>query len=95
MPNPRKPVPGRHLSIIIEEADATQMDLHLWSVAEQRIPYAARQKFLTKLLRDFFGGAALDLAPYLPGLPHGTQVRGSPEAILALQLHLEEAFLRA
>ena len=39
---------------MLAEEDAARLELHLYSEAEQRIPYAARQKFFTQLLREFF-----------------------------------------
>ena len=54
MPRPKNAIPSRNLHLMLAEEDATRLDLHLWSEAEGRIPHAARQKFFTQLLREFF-----------------------------------------
>lgn len=86
MPNPRKAIPSRILNVALERDDAAKMDLHLWSEAEQRVPYAARQKFLSGLIREYFGRKAVDLALYFPALAPGSHVYGSPD----LMDHLEK-----
>jgi len=78
---------------MLAEADAARLELHLYSEAEQRIPHAARQKFFTERMREFFGRKGLDLAPYFNGLPPGSIVYGSPALILRLQMSLEDAIL--
>ena len=93
MPNPRKPIPSYHLSIAVPQEVAAQLKLHLYSEAEQRVPYAAQQRFIVQRMREFFEHRSLDLAPYLQGVPPGSAVRGPKEVVDALQLKLEEAFL--
>lgn len=94
MPRPKNAIPSRNLHLMLAEEDATRLDLHLWSAAEQRIPHAARQRFFTARLREYFGRAHLDLAPYFPGLPSGSIVYGPPAVIsqLAVALYAQEAF---
>ena len=70
-----------------EEFD--RLDLHLWSDAEQRIPHAAKAKWVTDRVREFFANERLDLAVYFPELPPGSIVAGSPQVILALKQALE------
>jgi len=78
---------------MLAEADAARLELHLYSEAEQRIPHAARQKFFTERMREFFGRKGLDLAPYFNGLPPGSIVYGSPALIEKLMLALEDTQL--
>ena len=61
---------------MLAEEDAGRLELHLYSEAEQRIPHAARQRFFTERLREFFTWHRLDLALYVPSLPPGSIVQG-------------------
>ena len=81
MPRPRNAIPSRNLHLMLPEEDATRLELHLWSEAEQRIPHAARQKFFTERMREFFGWQRLDLHAYIPGLAPGSIVQGPPALI--------------
>lgn len=81
--------PTRQFHIMLPEEEASRLELHLWSEAEQRIPYAARQKFIVERIREFFGRQSLDLAAYFPNLPAGTFVLYGPEpSILVLKERL-------
>ena len=93
MARPRNAIPSRELSIMLDEQIATRLELHLWSEAEQRLPYAARQKFITARLREYFERKSLDLAPYFHDLPTGSQIHGSPAVVGRLQLALEDLVL--
>jgi hypothetical protein len=66
---------------VLAENDAARLELHLWSEAEQRIPHAARQKFFTQRLREFFEWEKMDLHAYIPGLAPGSIVQGPPALI--------------
>lgn len=66
---------------MLAEEDAARLDLHLWSPAEQRIPHAARQKFFTQRLKEFFTWQKLDLHAHIPGLAPGSVIQGPPALI--------------
>lgn len=93
MPRPRNAVPSRDLHLMLAEADAARLELYLYSEAEQRIPHAARQRFFTERMREFFGRKSLDLAPYFSELPPGSVVYGSPALIDRLKLDLGDTQL--
>jgi hypothetical protein len=61
---------------MLAENDAARLELHLFSEAEQRLPHAARQKFFTQRLREYFEWHKLDLALYDSSLPSGSVVQG-------------------
>ena len=86
---PRNAVAGRDLHLVLAEAEASRVDLHLWSEAEQRIPNAARQRFFTSLIREFFSREGLDLAPYFNELPTGSLIWGPPSLVAKLREALE------
>lgn len=88
MPRPRNAIPSRNLHLMLAEEDAGRLELHLYSEAEQRIPHAARQKFFTQRLKEFFTWQRLDLALYIPSLPPGSIVQGPTPLIEALQRRL-------
>ena len=81
MPRPRNAVPSRDLHLMLAEEDAARLELFLYSSAEQRIPHAARQRFFTERMREFFTRVSLDLALYDPSFPPGSFVYG-PEALV-------------
>lgn len=66
---------------MLAEADATRLELYLYSEAEQRIPHAARQKFFTERMKEFFGRGHVDLSVYFPALAPGSLVYG-PQALV-------------
>jgi len=79
---------------MLAEEDATKLDLHLWSAAEQRIPHAARQRFFTQRLKEYFNQRALDLAPYLSDLPPGSFIYGPPAVVDRIEAHLMRELAR-
>ena len=89
MPKPRNAVPGRDVHIVLAEEDASRLELHLWSEAEQRIPFAARQRFFTERLREFFGRGSIDLGLYLRDVQVGSYVYGPAPTIERLREELE------
>lgn len=91
MPKPRNAVPGRDVHVVLAEEDAARLELHLWSAAEQRIPYAARQRFFTERLKEFFSRQSIDLAAYFPNLPSGMFIvygADSTMTVLKERLHV-------
>ena len=89
MPNPRNAQRSRDLHILLPPDLAARMELHLYSEAEQRIPYAEKQRFISQLMREFFGRASLDLGTYFHELPPGSTVHGIPPVVEALKEALE------
>ena len=89
MPRPRNAVPSRNLHLMLAEEDAARLELHLFSPAEQRIPHAARQKFFSERLREFFGWQRLDLHAHIPGLAPGSVIQGPPALIEFLKRRLD------
>jgi hypothetical protein len=66
------------------------LELYLYSEAEQRIPFAAYQRFLVDRIREFFSRGTLDIAPYFTDIPPGSYIHGSPPVIEMLKKALEE-----
>jgi len=66
---------------MLAEEDLARLDLYLYNAAEQRIPHAARQRFFTERMREFFTRESLDLHAYVPGLAPGSLVYGPPALI--------------
>lgn len=86
-------IPTRQFHIQLPEEEASRLELHLWSEAEQRIPYASRQRFIVERIREYFGRKGLDLGVYFQDLPPGSTVYGPPEYVERLQLALEDMIL--
>lgn len=83
--------PTRQFHIQLPEEEASRLELHLWSEAEQRIPYASRQRFIVERIREYFGRAGLDLAAYFQDLPPGSMIYGDPSIINQLKAELERS----
>ena len=81
MARPRNVVPTIAIEVTLPAELKTRLDFHLWSDFEQRIPFAAYQKFISTRIREFFATRELDLAPFV-GKPPGTYIiRGEPHVI--------------
>ena len=81
-------IPMSRLEIRLPLPLRTQMDLHLFSSVEGKVPFAAHQGFISSLIRGYFEDKELDLAPWL-GTPAGTAiVRGNPFVIEKLKARL-------
>lgn len=91
MPRPRNAVPSRNLHVALPGDLGARLDLHLFSTAEQRIPFAAHQKFILARVAEFFHRSTLHLGPYLPESQAlaDASVTGDPATILALKKFLE------
>lgn len=89
MPRPRNASPSRKLHVALPGDVWPKLDLFLHSEVEQRIPFAAYQKFLVERVREFFNRASLDLALYFPEMPPGTIVYGPRAVIELLKTELE------
>lgn len=90
MPRPRLIMPTVQINMRIAQDLIAKMNLELFSELEQRVPFAAQQKFLTTLLQQHFEEDVLDLAPWL-GTPSGVfRIRGNPEVLSALSTHLSK-----
>ena len=71
------------LTTTLPEDIRAQLDIHLFSDLEGRVPKGAYQQFFIERIREFFGSRTLNLADYCPiGRP--VIVRGTPEAIALL-----------
>lgn len=90
MPRPKNAVPAKKLHIALPGDIGAKLDLHLYSEVEQRIPFAAHQRFVVERVREFFDSDALDLAPYFPEFAAGSVVRGPRAVIEMLKKALEE-----
>lgn len=84
------PIPSIQLNVALPIDVHTRLSAHLYSELEQRVPHGAYQKFLVELIRERFDGSALDLAPFIDGLPADVfRVSGTVEAIECLRMQLE------
>lgn len=81
-PNIHRPV---KLTTTIPEDIRGQLDLHLWSDVEGRIPQGAYQTFLCDRIREFFSHKRLDTG-------HGV-IQGPAPAIAFVQHLVEEKYL--
>lgn len=89
---PRQPniVPAVQIELQIPLDLRTQLDLHLYSELEGRVPYGQYTRFFVELLREYFLNERVDLAPYLVGAAPGTTIiSGAPAAMEALKRMLE------
>lgn len=82
-------IPSVMLNVALPLDVHTQMNLHLYSDLEGRVPQGAYQRFLVELIRERLTGKVLDLTPYIPeAMPGVFQVSGNVESILALKYRL-------
>ena len=89
MPRPRNAVKTKDLHVMLPAPEFDRLDLHLWSDAEQRVPYAAKAKWVTERVREYFTNERLDLGLFFPDFPPGSIVVGGPETIRRLRQALE------
>lgn len=89
MPRPRNAIRTKDFHVMLPAEEFDRLDFYLWSDAEQRIPHAAKAKWVTERIREFFGSERLDLGLYFPEMPPGSIVAGSPSTIRALRAALE------
>lgn len=90
MPRPRNASPARKLHVAIPGDIWPRLDLHLFSEAEQRIPFAAHQRFLVDRIREFFNRGSISLAAFFPDAPPDLTVYGDRAAIEFLANALKE-----
>tara|TARA_R110000868_G_scaffold51197_2_gene162658 strand:+ start:703 stop:984 length:282 start_codon:yes stop_codon:yes gene_type:complete len=90
MARPPNLIPSQYLNVALPEPLFARLSLHLYSELEGRVPLGSYSRFLQSLLRDYFDGRRLDLAPYLGSAPNALTISGTPEAIAAIQAHLEK-----
>jgi len=88
MAAPKKIIPSRSLHLHLPEDLQAQVDLRLFSEAENRIPKGAYQKFFSDLLREHFTARPLDLAPFIPSLQPGTHIVQAPSHVILRLLDL-------
>ena len=92
MPRGRKPNVERtdEVHLRLRSSISTRLDLLLFSEAEQRIPYGARNRFFEEQIVQALDHRPLDLSPYT-GCPPGVHiVRGAPETVELLRQLLEQ-----
>lgn len=90
MRNPINMDPGYKITTMIPMSVKAKLDLYNYSLLEQGIPAGAISRFVKERIIEFFESEALDLAPYIPGVPSGTlSIRGTKAAIEALKHVLE------
>jgi hypothetical protein len=78
-------VPSVKLTTALPLDVITQLNAHLYSELEGRVPFGSHQRFFTEQIRAFFSDKHLDLAPYLGTSPGAIVVSGTPEAIELLK----------
>lgn len=85
-------IPSAQLHLCLPINIMTQLQLHLFSELEGRIPKGGYAEFFTARIVEFFEQKELDLAPYAGSLQiaPGTIVRGSPHTISLLKDILEK-----
>ncbi len=84
MPAQRKLIPTVYLNVGIPGDQMAQLNLHLFSELEGRVPKGSYQTFFTERLREFFSWKRVDLAPYAATPPGAFIVAGSPDSIAVL-----------
>lgn len=91
MPRGRRPLIERTIAtnLHLPETLRTRLDLELFSEVEGRVPHGAYQRFFSERLVEYFSSKRLDLAPYLGTEPGSAVIRGTPEVLDHLKLHLE------
>ena len=90
MGRPKLINPTRALNTHLEERLMIQVDLLLWSEAENRVPKNSYQRFFNERIREFFGTRALDLSPYTGAAPGLQIIRAEPEVLEILRGLLEK-----
>ena len=78
----------RNLHILLPEDLVEEMEARLQEGG--RIPFAAKQSLIARLLREEFSGKTLDLSHYFCELPPGSVVRGAKPIMDTLKDALEE-----
>lgn len=84
-------IPSQPLNVALPLPLYVQINAHLFSELEGRVPYGAPSTFIINLVRGHFTNQHLDLAPFVGSAAGAYVISGSPEAIKALQLHLSKA----
>lgn len=91
MPRRPNPIPSKMLNLAVPMDLHAKVTAHLYSELEQRVPLGAYQGLICALLREYFAGAALDLAPYVGSAPGALLVRGTKESVEALTHFLQRS----
>jgi hypothetical protein len=92
MPAPKALVPTEHLHVKLEAPIRAQMDLHLYSPLEERVPKGAHKAFLEGLIRAFFHSRTLPLEAH--GFPPGYYIQGPAEMVEALERRLSKGAIK-
>lgn len=82
-------IPSQPLNVALSLPLYTQLNAHLYSELEGRVPYGAPSRFVQELIRDYFNTRHLDLADLINTMPGECVISGTAEAISALRNALE------
>jgi len=85
------PIPSQPLNVALPLPLYTKLGAHLYSELEMRVPHGAYSRFMIDLLQLHFAQRELDLAPFVNAPPGAFVIKGSPEAINALTVKLEQS----
>lgn len=83
MPAPLKHDRPTLLHLALPLSLRAQLDIHLYSELEGRVPKGAYQAFISERIREFFSEERVELAP-------GLWVRGSKEALEQMKKEIAE-----
>lgn len=81
----KKLIPSVNLTTSLPLDVMTQLNAHLYSKLEGRVPFGGHQRFFVERIREFFSSDHLDLAAYAKTSPGAITVSGTPEAIQILK----------
>lgn len=82
-------IPSQPLNVALSLPLYTQLNAHLYSELEGRVPYGAPSRFVQELIRDYFNTRHLDLSDLLGKMPGECTVSGTAEALAALRETLQ------
>lgn len=78
-------IPSQPLNVALSLPLYTQLNAHLYSELEGRVPYGAPSRFVQELIRDYFNTRHLDLGLLIGKMPGECVVSGTAEAVSALR----------
>ena len=90
MPRPKLINPTEVLNVRVDAGLKARLDALLFSELEERVPFAAYQKFFNRVLTQALLFQRLDLAPFLETDPGAAIVSGDAAVIARLKAHLEQ-----
>lgn len=81
MPAPKSLYPSRPVTVFLDDALLTRIELHLYSEVERRIPKGAYKSFFDARMAEWLGQGQLDVSG-LWGEPSGRHVIKGPRDVL-------------